>query len=445
MATQARETALIILERCRRSQAFSDALLGSAISSGGLSGKDAALCSKLCYGVLQNAGLCDFYINHFAASKAGKIEPKVRDILRLSIYQILFLTKIPPHAAVSEGVELCKTSGYSRAAGFVNAILRKICDRRDNLPELPKNVFSEYLSIKYSTPIELIKLLESEHGAEFTEAFLAASNTEPQTALQVNTLKTTSEELIEALAGEGVSALMHQFLRSCLLLYGSGDLSALGSHKNGLFYVQDAAARMAVMAADPKPGMKVLDICAAPGGKSFAAAIAMENRGELISCDLHDNKLSRIDSGAKRLGLSVIKTHVIDGSHPDRAFYDLFDLVIADVPCSGIGVIRKKPDIRYKDINELSGLPEVQLAILNGAACCVKPGGVLLYSTCTILKRENEDIIGSFLSSHADFELLSFVLPAPIGEVSGGMLSLYPQTHDTDGFFIAKLRRKNEG
>lgn len=440
MAKTARETALFILERCRRSNAFSDALLGSAVKTSELSPKDAALCTRLCYGVLQNAALCDFYIDHYSQGKASKIEPKVRDILRLSVYQILFLTKIPPHAAVSEGVELCKKSGFGRASGFVNAVLRKISAEREHLPQIPKTDFYEYLSIKYSTPKELVRVLCQDLGNDFTENFLAASNSEALTSLQVNTLKITTDELLARLSENGISVKQHDYLPNCLELEGTGDIATLSEFNDGLFYVQDAAARMAVLAAAPKPGDKVLDACAAPGGKSFAAAIMMQNKGSITSCDLHDNKLSLIESGAARLGIDCIKTHVFDASHADKAFYESFDLVIADVPCSGLGVIRKKPDIRYKSAEDIMSLPKTQLAILSSVSNCVKPGGVLIYSTCTVLPRENEDIIRAFLEKDSRFSLESFTLPQPIGKVEGGMLSLYPQTHGTDGFFIAKLR-----
>ena len=444
MAKSARETALTILERCRRSQAFSDALLGSAVKTSQLSAKDAALCAKLCYGVLQNAALLDFYIDHFAGANAGKIEPKVRDILRLTAYQILFLTKIPAHAAVSEGVELCKECGYARASGFVNAVSRKISAQRSSLPEIPSEDREKHLSVKFSTPVELVKLFAEDYGLDFTEAMLASNNTEAPATIQVNTLRISSEDLIKTLSVEGIEATPHSFLSDCLELSATGDLGALKSHTDGLFYVQDAAAKLSVMAAAPKQGFKVLDACAAPGGKSFAAAMLMENKGELTSCDLHESKLTRIEDGAKRLGFSCIKTHMLDASHPDRAFYDSFDLVIADVPCSGLGVIRKKPDIRYKNLEELSQLPEAQLAILKGVSSCVKPGGALLYSTCTVLKRENRDVIRAFLAKNSDFSLEAFSLPEPIGKVEDGMLSLFPNTHGTDGFFIAKLRRNNE-
>lgn len=444
MAKSPRETALTILERCRRDQAFSDALLSSAVVSSQLSHQDSALCTRLCYGVLQNSLLCDFYIDSYAKGKSGKIEPKVRDILRLSVYQILFLDKIPAHAAVSEGVELCKKCGFSRASGFVNAILRKIASEKDSLPKIPKTDYRKYLSIQYSTPYELTSHFCSVFGESFTEELLRASNAPAPMTIQVNTLKTTAEELSASLTEKGVNCKPSAILRDCFELSETGDIAALSEHASGMFYVQDAAARLAVLAADPQPGAMVLDACSAPGGKSFAAAIAMQNRGSICSCDLHENKLKRIDEGASRLSIDIISTKVMDATSPDGAYFEAFDLVFADVPCSGLGVIRKKPDIRFKSLESFKALPETQLSILNGLATCVKRGGVLLYSTCTILPAENQELIAKFLAEQPDFFAEAFELPAPIGAVRDGMLNLYPHIHNTDGFFICKLRKRNE-
>lgn len=443
MAKSSREAALSVLERCRRNQAFSDALLGSAMQTAGLNSKDSALCTRLCYGVLQNMLLCDFYIDHFAAN-AQKLEPKVRDILRLSVYQILFMDKIPSHAAVNQGVELCKKCGFARASGLVNAVLRKVSDNKDKLPAIPDKDINEYLSIKYSTPIELTKKLIFEFGAEFTEGILRANNEAAPLTIQVNTLRTTSPELIPMLESKGIFVMPHDLLPDCFDIYGTGDIAGLEIHKNGLFYVQDAAARLSVLAAAPKSGDTILDACGAPGGKSFAAAILMENIGKIYSNDIHENKLLRVKEGAKRLGIDIISTAVMDASKPDKNIDSYFDFVIADVPCSGLGVIRKKPDIRYKDLSEIEKLPETQLNILNGLAPCVKPGGVLMYSTCTILEQENGGVVDRFLSEHKEFAVEGFVLPAPIGEVKDGRLSLYPHIHHTDGFFVCKLRKQNE-
>jgi len=443
MATSSREAALKVLERCRRNQAFSDAMLGSAMSSCGLNEKDSALCTKLCYGVLQNMLLCDFYIDSYTAN-AKRLEPKVRDILRLSVYQILFLDKIPSHAAVSEGVELCKKSGFLRAAGLVNAVLRRISENKDKLPKIPKKSAEEYLSIKYSTPTELVQLLLDEFDVEFTEGLLQANNELAPTVIQTNMLKTTSDELSAMLENQGISFNKHAILSDCFDLFNSGDISKLQEHKDGLFYVQDAAARLAVLAAEPKAGDTILDACSAPGGKSFTSAILMNNSGMIYSRDIHENKLSRVREGAERLGIKIITTSVMDASKTDKSLVNECDIVIADVPCSGLGVIRKKPDIRYKNLSEISQLPETQLSILNGLAPCVKSGGILIYSTCTILESENDGVINSFLELHKEFSTESFTMPDPIGEIQSGRLCLYPHIHNTDGFYICKLRKQNE-
>ena len=443
MAKSAREAALTVLERCRRDQAFSDALLGSVMQTAGLDSKDRALCTRLCYGVLQNMLLCDFYIDNYV-SRAQKLEPKVRDILRLSVYQMLLMDKIPSHAAVNEGVELCRKYGFARASGLVNAVLRRISENKEKLPPIPDKDINKYLSIKYSTPIGLVKKLTEEFGTDFAEKLLNANNETAPLTIQVNTLKTAASELRSALEAKGLELTPHEITPDCFELTGAGDLSELEECRNGLFYVQDAAARLAVLAAGPKPGDTVLDACSAPGGKSFAAAIMMNNRGKINALDIHDNKLIRVREGSERLGISIVATGVMDAAKPDANLREGFDLVIADVPCSGLGVIRKKPDIRYKDMKNIEKLPEMQLAILNGLSSCVKPGGVLLYSTCTVLEKENGGVVDRFLQDHREFSAESFDLPAPINTVESGRLSLYPHIHHTDGFFVCKLRKKNE-
>ncbi|MGI5978639.1 MAG: 16S rRNA (cytosine(967)-C(5))-methyltransferase RsmB [Oscillospiraceae bacterium] len=442
MAESARQTALRVLERCRRDRAFSDTLLTGEVTKAGLDGRDAALAARLCYGVLQNELLCDFYIDHFAADPT-KLEPKVRDILRLSVYQILFMDKIPAHAAVSEGVELCKKTGFARASGLVNAVLRKIADSRDRLPEIPRGDECMYLSTKYSVPKELTALFLREFGAE-TEVFLSTSNAPAPTVIQTNTLKTTPDALREALAARGANPKGNPLVPGCFEISGAGDLRKLPEFLDGLFYVQDAAAALAVRAAGPQPGMTVLDACAAPGGKSFAAAIAAGDRASIFSRDIHEKKLRLIDSGAKRLGITSVHTAAMDAKRPEASLLNACDVVLADAPCSGFGVLRKKPDIRFRELSALEALPEVQLAILNGLAPCVRPGGVLLYSTCTVLKRENDDVAAAFLSAHPDFQTEAFELPAPIGAVESGCLTLLPNRHGTDGFYICKLRKKHD-
>lgn len=432
MADKARQAALEVLEKCRRSGAWSSAAIDGVIKKYGLDSKSAALATALSLGVIQNETLCDYYIDSFASSK---IEPKVRDILREAVYQLLFMDRIPHSAAVNEAVLLCKSLGYSRASGFVNAVLRKISANLLDLPEIPKDDEVEYLSIKYSHPKWLAERIISEKGFSFAENFFRANNEAAETCIQVNTLKTDTYTLKEELINSGIDCREHEWLKDALIV--SGNVTRLPGFTEGKFYVQDTAARCAVNVAGLKPGMKVLDACAAPGGKSFAAAITMNNEGEITSCDLHEKKLGLIKSGAERLGISIINAEAVDARQPRT---DEFDVIIADVPCSGLGVIRKKPDIRFKAEAELSGLPEIQIAILNNLSQYVKRGGELIYSTCTVLKEENEAVIDKFLSEHDEYIKETFTLPNGV-TAENGMYTFWPNVDGTDGFFVCKLRR----
>lgn len=432
-----REVALLALSACEKQGAWSDGFLKKAIRDSGMDSRDAALCTRLCFGVLQNKLYLDDLIGRFCDIKLKKLENKVLQALRLGVYQMRFLTRIPHSAAVNESVNLARRYAKNpRAAGLVNGVLRSLSRAGEELPE------PDDLSIRYSHPAwitnEWIQML----GEEGAEALLAADNGQPPTAAQVNLCRTTEEELTARLSSQGVTVERHPWLPGCVLLSGTGDLEQLPAFRDGLFYVQDPAARLAVLAAGPEPGMRVLDACAAPGGKSFAAAVAMGDKGDILSCDIHAHKKALIEAGAARLGFTSIMAEVMDGKVCQDHLLDSFDLVIADVPCSGLGIIRKKPDIRYKDPEPLKHLPAVQSAILDNVAQYVKPGGVLLYATCTLLERENRAVAESFLSRHSNFTAEAFQLPDPIGRVDTGMLTLWPHIHDTDGFFFAKLRRK---
>ncbi|MGI5928068.1 16S rRNA (cytosine(967)-C(5))-methyltransferase RsmB [Pseudoflavonifractor sp.] len=438
----ARETALLALSACERQGAWSDGFLKKTLREAGLDSRDAALATRLCFGVLQNRLLLDFYIGKFSTTRPEKMEIKVRNALRLGVYQMAFMTKIPHNAAVNESVELTKKHCKNpRAAGMVNGVLRNVSRNIDRLPVIESGSREEYLSIRYSHPLWLVREFTALLGSEEAEALLEADNGQPPITAQINTCRATMEQTLERLAEAGVEAQPHPWLPDCLVLSGTGNLEHLTAFREGLFYIQDPAARLAVEVADPKPGMKVLDACAAPGGKSFASAIRMKGEGEIQSCDIHAHKEKLIQAGAERLGFTCIKTAVMDGKKHRPAFENAFDVVIADVPCSGLGIIRKKPDIRYKDPEPLAGLPEVQSAILDNVATYVKPGGVLLYATCTLLERENGDVVRGFLDRNKDFTLEKFQLPEPLGRADNGMFTFWPQRHGTDGFFIAKLRR----
>ena len=435
----ARECALSVLVACRRNGAWADAALKAQLAKTPLSAQDAALCSRIVYGVMQNELLLNWYLSAYCTQKLDHLQPPLADILRIGAYQILFLDKVPDHAAVSESVELCRTNGRSAASGLVNAVLRKVAQNKSNLPPLPEGNIAR-LSIAYSHPQWLVKKLVSLLGVEEAERFLRIDNEAAPMTVQVNPLKTDADALARELAGDGVKAVPHGWVPDCFELSGTGDLTTLTAFYQGRFTVQDAAAKLVTYAAGFEKGQDVLDVCAAPGGKSFAAAFAMENEGHILSCDLHENKLRRIREGAQRLGVTCIETACADGRVFREEWAGRFDTVICDVPCSGLGIIRKKPDIRYKDPRELKALPDIQRAILENSARYVRPGGVLVYSTCTVLPEENENVTDAFLSSHPEFIYEEFSLPN--GEAAPGYLTLWPQRNGTDGFYLSRMRRR---
>lgn len=439
----AREAALLALNDCQRQGGWSDAILKKRLADGQLDSRDSALATQLCFGVLQNRLLLDFYLSHFSNLPLKRMEGRVVEALRLGAYQMIFLDKIPHSAAVNASVELTrKFCKNPRAAGMVNGILRNLERNIDNLPTIPQNDPASYLSTLYSHPAWLVGELLTALGSEETARLLAANNGPAPITAMANTTKTTVEELSATLEREGVTAQPHPWLANCLILSKTGSLERLKAFQDGLFYIQDPASKLAALALDPKPGMKVLDCCAAPGGKSFACAIQMEGTGEVISCDLHPHKKKLIQAGADRLGFHNITPMTADGKVFRPQWESAFDRVLVDAPCSGLGVIRKKPDIRYKDPEPLKDLPQVQRAILDNAARYVKRDGLLVYSTCTLLRRENEEVALSFLENHPDFKAEGFPLPEYVGDARTGMLTLWPHRQGTDGFFICKLRKE---
>ncbi len=435
----ARETALNALIACRKNGAWSNGVLKEYTQRDRLDSRDAALASRLCYGVLQNRQRLDFYLKQLLTGKLSSVHPVVRDILHLGLYQIYDMTKIPESAAVNEAVELTRKycPRQPGAPRLVNAVLRNAVRTRDTRKE------PETLEDRYSHPAGLIALLRSYVGEARLEDMLMANNAAPDTVVQVNTLKTDARALAARLEGEGVTVRPHGWLENCLVLSATGNLEQLPSFREGLFYVQDPAARLSVCCAGlPREDLRVLDCCAAPGGKSFAAAMDLGGKGQIISCDIHAHKTGLIEKGAQRLGIRSITARQQDASEPVAEWVDTMDAVIADVPCSGYGIIRKKPDIRFKDPDTMKDLPGLQLKILNNQAKYVKKGGILLYSTCTLVRRENEGVVEKFLKANPDFVTEPLPLPNVFPKNESGMLALVPGEYDTDGFFICRMRRK---
>ena len=434
----ARETALNVLIACRKEGAWSNGILKAYIGRDRLDAREAALASRLCYGVLQNRIKLDCYLEQLLTGKLKSLHPVVHDILHLGLYQMYEMDKIPVSAAVNEAVTLAKKycPKVRSAPALVNGVLRNADRSRESIKE-PESLWQ-----RYSHPEKLVSLLRAYVGQERLEPMLRANNSVAPTVVQVNTLRTTTEELVDVLGKQGLTAQPHSWLEDCLVLSNVGNLEHLEAFQQGLFYVQDAAARLSVLCAQLPENARVLDCCAAPGGKSFAAAIAMKNTGSITSCDVHAHKIELIQNGAQRLGLTAINAQLQDGSVFRPEWEGKMDGVIADVPCSGYGIIRKKPDIRYMDPDTMQQLPALQLQILSTQARYVRPGGVLLYSTCTLVRKENEGVVEKFLKQNPDFYTEKLPLPGVFPENTTGMLQLVPGEYDTDGFFICRLRRK---
>lgn len=435
----ARMSALRVLSACESGGAWADAALAAELERENLTPQDAALTSRLVYGVLQTKLLLDYYLSAFCTQRLEHLQLPLPNILRLGAYQMLYLDRIPDRAAVSESVRLAKASGRGAAAGLVNAVLRRLSQRKGSLPPLPENTIDR-TSVETSHPRWLVERVTDLLGLQGGELFCRSDNELAPITVLVNPLKTTADALYRELAGAGILVKPHEWVTNCLELNGTGNLSTLPAFYRGEFTVQDAAAQLVSHAAGIKPGMRVLDVCAAPGGKSFSAAFAMGDTGEVTGCDLHEKKLKRIHAGAERLGIQCIRTAAADGRVFRPEWENRYDTVLCDVPCSGLGIIRKKPDIRYKNPETLSDLPGIQRAILDNAARYVRPGGVLMYSTCTILPEENNSITDAFLSDHNCFSYEAFTLPGGRG-CAEGFLTLWPHVHQTDGFYIAKMRK----
>jgi 16S rRNA (cytosine967-C5)-methyltransferase len=424
-----RRAALDILMRMEKSEGegYSNRLIDSAISKYAFDGANRALLSQIVSGVTERRITLDYIIQKFSKAPLSKLDSDALCLLRMGIYQLRYLDRVPSHAAVNETVNLAR----SRSRGFINAILRSYL-RTDEIkyPEKPDEL---RLSVEYSAPRELCAKFISLFGVKESEKILSSYLETPALTLRVNTLKTTREELITVLEAEGFECEPTRTSPYGIKVKGSGLPSAISE---GLCFVQDEASQISSLVLDPKDEDRLLDACACPGGKSFSAAMLMNNTGSITSCDLHASKLPLISSGAERLGISIIKTEERDSSIPCPEKYTK---IICDVPCSGLGVAAKKTEIKYRPLEKNAELPPLQYNILCAVSESLQVGGTLVYSTCTILPEENENIVKKFLDEHKNFEAVPFT----VGEFDApeGMLMLYPCA-EHDGFFISKITRK---
>lgn len=423
-----REAAYLSLERCEKTDKFSNLELDSAIKKYGFKGADRAFFTALVYGVIEKRITLDYVIGKFSSKPIEKIEPKLINILRLGAYQILFLDRTPDSAAVNESVELSKLYTHKGTSSFVNGVLRNLCRSKNDIP-MPEKDSDEYYSIKYSCPVWLASMWRESYGKEKAQALLESVNRIPFLTLRVNTLKISRDELIRKLIERGIDCSTSELCKTAVKLNEYLPIADLTELNDGLCFIQDEASQLCTATLGARGGEFVIDTCSCPGGKSFGIGIDMGNKGTLISLDLHESKLSLVENGAKRLGIDILTTAVHNGTKPNLLLKEKADRVLCDVPCSGLGVIAKKPDLRHKSPDDIARLPQIQYNILENASAYLKNGGTLVYSTCTLNKAENEEVVTKFLDAHPEF--------SPSSDF--GMKTLFPDEHNCDGFFIAKL------
>ncbi len=420
---------------------YSGIIFNKEIKKSEIDSRDIAFCGNLFYGVLEKKITLDYIISLYSKMPIKKISTDILNILRMGIYQIVYMDKVPDSAAVNESVNLVKVIKKRSASGFVNGILRSFL-KSNKKYSLPQNKIKS-LCIEYSCPEWIINLFMKSYGEVNTIKVLKSLSGRSPINIRVNNLKTTTSELIEKLASDGVKACTVDLIDGALTLENTGSIESLNCYKDGLFHVQDLASQICSKSLCAKPSQTVVDVCASPGGKSFTIAEMMNNRGNLFAFDIYTSKVELIQKGARRLGIEIINSSVRDATSASKPL-PLADRILCDVPCSGLGIIRRKPEIRYKEKTLWDKLPELQYDILCKSCVFLKNGGILVYSTCTLNPAENNNIADKFLLEHPDFEPVSLnnlgierVIPE-----KNNQLTLFPGIHNTDGFFISAFRKR---
>ena len=440
-----REVAADALTEITDLKAYSNITLRKYLRlNGAMPRRDKAFVTEIVNGTLRNLIFIDHILNYYSQTQTEKMKPYILSVLRMSVYQVVFMDKVPDSAACSEAVSLVKKRGLVFLSGFVNGLLRTVVRNKDSF-ELPEKGTREYISVKYSYPLWIVNMWLAKYDFETVEKICIANNTAPDVCLCVNMLKTTPAELSKRFSKIGVTVKGGFYCDNAIHIKGSSNLAETEMYKVGMFHVQDESSMLAVSVLNPQPGQTVLDACAAPGGKSFLIAQKMNNSGKVVSCDIHPHKINLMNEMRDRLGIKMMDTRLRDASVVYDADAEKYDKVIIDAPCSGLGLIRKKPDIKTnKKGEDIDGLVQLQAEILEASAKCVKVGGTLVYSTCTICKKENELNVKKFLSNNSNFEIIDIkeYLPESLKEYpEDGMLQLLPGIHETDGFFIAAMRK----
>ncbi|PRX74545.1 16S rRNA (cytosine967-C5)-methyltransferase [Cohnella sp. SGD-V74] len=451
----AREVAMSVLHNVETRGAYSGLELNQAIQAAGLSRPDAALATELAYGTIQRLNTIDHALQSRVKGWPKKIEPWVRALLRMSYYQLRWLTRVPAHAVVDEAVGIAKKRGHAGIGGLVNGVLRAVL-REGFAAPLPQGLTpAERIALEHSHPLWLVERWLAEFGEAAAERMCAANNEPPHVSARINPLKTTRERVLAEMADAGIEAAPSRLAPEGIIASRTGNLVHSEWYKQGSLTVQDESSMLVASVADPRPGMRVLDCCAAPGGKTTHLAEKMRDEGTIVANDVHPHKEALIKQQAERLNLTAVRTMTADALElADKLEPESFDVVLLDAPCSGLGVIRRKPEIKWnKSEADIGSLSELQSRLLDRVQALVKPGGTLVYSTCTIAPEENENAVRLFLQRHPAFSLepegwteetLGPLREAGVAtEPFEGMLQLLPDMFGSDGFFIARLRKQN--
>ncbi|MCM1523250.1 MAG: 16S rRNA (cytosine(967)-C(5))-methyltransferase RsmB [Ruminococcus sp.] len=434
----ARLAAYRLIERVEKN-AYSNIALSGEFRESGLSERDKAFAARLFYGVTERRLTLEHIMGAYSSRPAEKLDRQVRIVLMMGIYQLMFMDNVPDSAAVNESAELIKRLGMPSAAGFVNGVLRNIIRDGKTVPPAAGDEYCR-MSVEYSCPRELIERICGGYGEDNARSLLAASLEAPVCTVRVNTLKTSAAELAESFSKRGITAEKCPFDENALYCGDLRDIENDPDFRAGFYHVQDHSSQLCCRAADPKSGDTVIDLCAAPGGKTFTMAQMMENSGRIFACELHEKRTRLMEEGLRRLGITCAET-VTGDARVKNAALPPADVVLCDVPCSGYGVIRSKPEIKYKPLSEADRLPEIQLAILLNAADYVKAGGILIYSTCTVNINENERVAERFLEKRKDFS--GDMFPDGMGGFFKGkfMTAVFTKDFGGDGFFICRMKR----
>lgn len=417
-----RKLAVKALCRVESDNAYSNIALNSLLKEYELSKEDKALCTSLFYGVLDRKITLDYVLKNFISSGFNKIKPFTLNVLRTAVYQIMYMDKIPDSAAVNEAVKIIKNSKESYASGFINGVLRNIL--RSEI-SIPTGDSSFDLSVKYSVPEWIVDSFIKDYTLDATKKYLEATLLTPPTYIRVNTEKISKSEFLTLLEKENIK-IEETSVENALSISGYSSIEALDLYKNGYFFVQDIACQMAIESLNIEENDRVFDMCSAPGGKAFSASLSAENV-QVLAADLYEQRVKLISTGASRLGLSNIDAIVANATVYNSEL-GTFDKIICDVPCSGLGVLRRKPDIKYRVEDDFDELCNIQMSILENADKYLKVNGKILYSTCTLRRAENEDIVNAFLKQHRNYRLIS-------------SKTYFPHIDGSDGFYSAVLEK----